>query len=259
MKSIQIFALFILGFLSSCQKDQIEETTPVTSSGAFAPPAPVKRFSERINYANNDYIGVQYNSAGQITRMEQEDGVYTIAYTGSTVHIVDSSTVQNRVVWDFTGQLNAKGFLVSGQAINSRVGTPVSVSYQFTYANNGYLIEKKVDQNSGQHVWLSTFSYKSGNLLRVDVSKDGAYSYGGIYEYGNLADKLKWNTDRFDIINNFTGQSNKNLPVKYTGLDNTGHQSWFSTMTYTMDGDGFPQKMEQVISNGSVWNFEYFY
>lgn len=259
MKSIQIFALFVLGFLSSCQKDPIEVTTPVTPSSTFAPPAPVKRLSERINFANNDYISVQYNSAGQVSRMEQEDGVFTITYSGSTVHIVDSSTVQNRVVWDFTGQLNAKGFLVSGNAINSRVGAPFPVAYKLIYDKTGYLIQRIMDQSNGQNIYVNDYTHQDGNLIRVDVTKNGAYLYGGIYEYGKMQDKIRLNWDRFDVVNYFTGITNRNLPTKYTGLDNTGQQSWSSTMTYSLDGDGFPSKIEQVFSNGNVWEFEYFY
>lgn len=261
MKSIQIFALFLLASLSSCQKDPIEATALPVTSGAFipAPQAPTKRLSERINFAANDYVSLQYNSAGQVVRMEEEDGVYTFTYTGSTVHIVDSSTVQNRIVWDFTGQLNADGFLVSGNAISSRVGAPVPVTYTFTYNKLGYLIQRNMDQNNGQNVYVMNYTQKDGNLIRLDVTRNGAYNYGGIYGYGTTQDKLKLNWDRFDVINNFTGMSNRNLPTKYIGLDNTGNKSWDKTMTYSLDSDGFPVKVEEVFSNGNVWEFEYFY
>ncbi len=262
MKSFQIFALIIIAsFISSCQKDSLTEAneTPEIVMGSNTPT--VKLLREVINYANNDLIRYTYNSANEVIQEEHEDALITIIKKGSTVTIKDSNTVDKRIAWVFTGQLDKKGRLVSGDAINTRVAglAPRIEKHSLVYNADGYLVQRTADVNGGQQVFVSSYTYDNGNMVRMDVTMNNAPYYSLVYKYGNLPDKNKHFSSRFYVANNFTGLLNKNLPERMVSINSSGNVSWSADIIYNMDADGYPIQQETMYSNGNVWVSNYNY
>lgn len=265
MKSIQFLAFAALCFLVSCQKDEMipTEQTQNFMENAAAAPLPVKRLKERINLNNGlDYMRLDYNSNGTLSRYEEHEDDMVFTYSGNTVHIVDTDPLTNTVKWDFTGQLDAKKRLVSGSATQMQNGVKVPRTYSFSYNAAGFMTQRELNINNGQMVWTYDFTYSNGNLIGVVAKLNGAVYHSSAYEYtGSLPNKFNWNADwRFTMVpNTFTGNVNKHLPTKYTAFDANGNVSWFVDYTYTLGSDNFPVKMESVMSNGTVNAYEYTY
>ena len=262
MKIFQIFALIVVtGFISSCQKDQLTEANETPEIVLSSKVPTVKLLKEFINPVNNDFIRYTYNSANEVIQEEQEDGLTTVIKKGSTVTIRDSNTVDKRMAWVFTGQLDNKGRLVSGSAVNTRVaGLPPRIEqHTLSYDAQGYLVKRTADVNNGQDIFVNSYTYTDGNMTRMDVTKNNAPYYSLVYKYGGLLDKFKVHSTQFYVANNFTGVLNKNLPERIISLTAAGNVSWTAELIYNMGADGYPVKQERMLSNGNVWVFDYNY
>lgn len=264
MKFFQVFALFILfGLMSSCQKDQMTETNESSDSvmSSQAPPQPTKLLREMINYDNNDFVRYTFNSNDEVIQEENEESLVTIVKNGSTVTVKDSNTMEKRVTWLFTGQLDAQGRLVSGSSVNTPFASlpPYYDAHTYTYNKAGYMIQRSINRNNGQTLFDFYYSYQNGNMTRMDVMRNGVSYYSTVRTFSNIPDKNKINNDRFMVKNNFTGKTNTHLPTTVAGLDAAGKVSWTCTLTYNMDPDGYPTRVEQTYSNGNVWVFHYNY
>jgi YD repeat-containing protein len=262
MKCFQIFALItVIGFISSCQKDQLTETNEAPEVVMSSNAPNVKLLKEFINPVNNDLIRYTYNSANEVIQEEHEDALITIIKKGTTVTIKDSNTIDKRMAWVFTGQLDKKGRLVSGDAVNTRVAglAPSMEEHKMTYDAQGHLIQRVTTVNKGQNVFVHNFTFDNGNMVRYDVLKNNATYYSIIYKFGHLPDKNKLHSTQFAVANNFTGVLNNNLPEAMTVINASGNVSWSAQMIYNMDADGYPIKRETMFSNGNVWVFDYHY
>lgn len=263
MKRIHFFAFFLLSVFTACQKDPMETIAPSTPETTIAPPPGIKLCSEYRGLTNpTDIVLFKYDNMGRVVVQIEEDHIIFVSYPNlTTIHIVDSSTVNNRVIWDFTGHLNVSGQLVAGTAMEALVSPiPIPVSYTYQYDLNGYMTQKTTDKNNGQNVFVYTYKYKSGNMIRHDAMRNGTLQYTVTYDYGKLPDNLGWNHDRFVVPGNFAGKANKNLAIKRTTTyPNNPVADWFANITYSMDADNYPIKTQFDFSNGNSWAYEYIY
>lgn len=263
MKRIHFFAFFLLGAFTACQKDPMETIAPTASETIIAPPPGIKLCSEYRSVANpTDVMRFKYDNMGRVVEQIEEDHIMFVSYPNlTTIRIVDSSIVDKKVVWDFTGHLNVSGQLVAGTGRETRVSsTPIPASYVFQYDLNGYMTQKTIDKNNGQSVFVHTYKYKNGNMIRHDIARNGMHQYSVTRDYGKLPDNLGWTYDQFLVPGSFAGKANKNLSIKCTVTYlNNPVADWFANITYSMDADNYPIKTQSDFSNGNTLVYEYIY
>lgn len=253
MKNIQIVFALMLGFLAACNKED--------QPGLPSDPAPetTKRLALMTNETlPENWFKLQYDSQGRVVLAEDDEDKYTVTYTGNKIHVVNFRKTENQVVFDFTGQLNAQGNIVSGSGV-SRYTQEYQEKHSFTYDAEGRLTQKVLDRNDGEMVYTFKYFYKNANLDSFDVYVNGVYDYGGAYEYySDKADKSGMNWEQFDIPNTFTGKVNTNMASKYTGYRD-GKESWHVDFSYQFDADGYPVESQSKYSNGNIYKFSYKY
>jgi YD repeat-containing protein len=240
MKKATIFSLSLLLLLNACKKDDGNDDTL-----AAAPKKLVK-----MSYENNVSAPstIEYDAQGRVVRFDDGEDVTTFTYNGNEVKIKEFRTSENREVFSFTGQLNAKGYLVQGTAISQYNQSSVEgQTFTFEYDNNGYMT-KKTRTGSGGNVYVYEYTYSKGNMIGFKVYLNGVFSYGGNWEYAdNKADKSKLNWEQFNGPNTFTGKTNQLLPTKYTASS-----GWFVNMSYMVDNQGYATTNTLTFSNGDV-------
>jgi hypothetical protein len=249
MKNIQFAAMLLLTIIASCKKDD--------QLGPNDPTVPKKLVS--ISYADNKYLPTQisYDSKGRVVKMDDGEDVSTLSYTGNEVHIVEFRKAENREVFNFKGKLNSKGWLTEGGGTASYSGTVRQEKYNMEYDADGRMTRRIMDFNNGETVYEYRFSYKNGNLASQEVYINGVYDYGGVWEYDlNTKDQSGLNWNQFGPGNNFTGQTNKNLAIKYTGYRD-GKISWYADYVYTFDAAAYPITNAVNISTGNTYTLVY--
>lgn len=254
MKNAPFFALLLVLVFASCKKD---DTTLPQDPGS---PNTAKRFMG-FTYEGNKYapVTVEYDAKGRVTRFDDGGDVSTLTYSGNEVTIKERRTDDgNREVFNFTGKLNAQGNMTEGSGISEyNQGQPRQVKYTFEYNAEGYMTKKTQNYDNGATVYEFLYTYKDGNLTGFQVLTNGVYEYGGSWEYDTAhEDKLGINWNHFGPANQFTGKTNRNVAVKYTG-HRPGTQDWHSTSTYVYDSEGYPVSCAVNISNGNSYKLLY--
>ncbi len=252
MKNISLVALLLLVAFGACKKDDTtvsEDPTPTTE----------KRFIG-YTYENNKYdpLSVEYDSKGRVARFDEGEDVSTITYSGSEVQIKEWRKAENREVFNVKGKLNAQGNLTEASGTSEyNQGMPRQVKYTFEYDANGYVTRKIQNYDNGTAVYDHRYTYTNGNLTGFQVLTNGVYEYGGTWEYDtNREDKMGINWNHFNPANQFTGKTNRNVAIKYTG-HRPGSPDWYSTSSYVYDNDGYPVSCAVNVSNGNAYKLLY--
>ncbi|HLP95913.1 MAG TPA: DUF4595 domain-containing protein [Saprospiraceae bacterium] len=241
MKNITIFGLSLLVLLSACKKDD-----PVIETS--------KKLVKMTN-ANkaSDFIAIEYDAQGRVTKSADESDEVTITYNGNEVKIKEWRTTENREVFSFTGKLNEKGYVTQGIAVSQYNQSSVTgQTFTFEYNNDGYMTKKTRTDSNGD-VYVYEYTYSKGNMTAYKVYRNGVFDWGGTWEYSDTpADKSNLNWEQFNGPNKFTGKTNKLLPSKYTG--STG---WYVNFSYTLDNQGYPTSVTSTYDDGDVYKFLY--
>lgn len=250
MRNTTIIALLLLVVFGACKKDNDTKPQPT--------PTIAKRLASfQYDYAASPSV-IKYDDKGRVIYFKEDDSdEATITYNGSEVRIKIKRLSENRDVFNFVGQLNAAGNIKEGSAASSYNANALQqVQYKFEYNASGQLTKKTQTYSNGE-VYEYTFVYKNGNQESFKALKNGAYDHGGAYEYdASKLDKsgLGW---ELGVPNTFSGKPNKNLSVKYTSLNEDGTTRWFSTLTNTLDSDGYLSKTDVNSSNGNKYAVTY--
>ena len=248
MKNISIFAFSLLILFSACKKDdpiQIPEAVSKKLTG--------------FTYENNQYAPetIEYDAQGRVSRYVGSEDITTFTYLGNEVTISEWRLTENREVFNFKGQLNAKGNIYKGSGTAKYIaGTTNQEDYTFEYDANEYMIRETRNINQGASSYVFDYTYNSdGNLSEYKVYYNGDYSYGGSWVYDtSKKEKTGLNWQQFVGPNTFTGKTNQHMAIKYTG--NTG---WYVDMSYTYDNQGYPSSNTQKYSNGNTSKLFYIF
>lgn len=239
MKQISIFALSLIILLSACKKDPVE-----------VPVEPGKRLVG-LSYENSGDApaSIKYDDQGRVIEYKDDEDLSTFIYKGNEVSIKEWRINENREVFNFKGYLNEKGQLYTGTAVSEyNLNNIEQVVYTFEYDASGYMVRKTRNANQGASVFVYEYSYAHGDMTEYKVYFNGAFNYGGAWEYDlSKQDKSNLNWEQFNGPNKFTGKTNQHLPIKYTG--NTG---WFANMVYTFDNQGYPTSNTLTYDDGDV-------
>ncbi len=245
MKQISIFALSLLVLFSACKKeDPIEvpveagkRLVGISTDGDEGPPS-----------------SIEYDDNGRVVKYEDAEDLTRFSYKGNEVSITEWRKTENREVFNFKGLLNAKGQLYYGTAHSSyNLNNVEEQVYTFEYDANGYMIRKTRNGNQGASIYVYEFSYEHGDMKEYKVYWNGAFNYGGAWEYDlSKQDKTNLNSQQFNGPNKFTGKTNRHLATKYTG--NTG---WYVNMVYTFDAQGYPSSNTLTYDDGDVIKLHY--
>ena len=252
MKNAPFFALLLALVFGACKKDDIVLPDPNT-------PDTAKRFMG-FTYEGNKYapVTVEYDSKGRVTRLDEGEDVSTLTYTGNEVSISEWRKEDNREVFNFKGKLNALGNMTEGSGTSEyNKGQLRQVKYSFEYNAEGYIAKKTQNYDNGATVYEFLYTYKDGNLTGFQVLTNGVYEYGGSWEYDTThEDKTGINWNHFNPGNTFTGKTNRNVAVKYTG-HRPGTPDWYSTSTFVYDSEGYPVSNAVNVSNGNAYKLLY--
>lgn len=253
MKNALHVALLLLLVFGACKKD--DTTLPQDPNT----PNAAKRFMG-FTYEGNKYapVSVEYDAKGRVTRFDDGGDVSTLTYTGNEVNITEVRKDENRVVFNFKGKLNAQGLMTEGSGTSEyNQGQLRQVQYTFEYNAEGYMTKKIQNYDNGATVYEHRYTYTNGNLTGYQVLTNGVYEYGGVWEYDTTReDKMGINWNHFNPANQFTGKTNRNVAVKYTGK-RPGATDWYSTSMYVYDAEGYPISCAVSISNGTSYKLLY--
>lgn len=255
MKNLLILLAFSVVMLSSCQQEPIVPT--IDPDPMDEPAAPKFLMGFTYEGGTSHPVSIKYDEKGRTTWMDGGEDVYTVTYNGSEISIVAWRTEANKEVFNFKGKLNAAGNLVEGAAIENYSAITYQVKYSFEYNAEGYMTRKYRDANDGALVYDYRYTYKNGNMTEFKAYKNGEYDYGGAWEYdAELLDRSGFSWELFSPYNNFTGKSNRNLAVKYTGKRPNG-SSWYVDFSYEMAPSGYPETSTSKYSNGNSYKIFY--
>ncbi len=250
--SLVVLAVF-LSFVA-CKKDDSTQSTDIV------PNTEKSKKLMGFSYENNKYspLSIQYDAQGRVTVFDDGEDVATMKYDGNEVKVNEWRKSENREVFSFTGKLNEQGLLVEGNGISAYNTSAIRpVKFTFEYNNEGYMIRKVQSYDNGALVYEFVNTYTNGNLTSFKAIKDGTYDYGGEWEYDlSKTNKININWEHFYQGNTFTGKTNKNMAIKYTGK-RPGTQDWFSTHLYEYDKDGYPISCATSVSNGNAYKLLY--
>ncbi len=253
MKHLQLAALLLLSLVACNKESDPEPTSP-------NPPA-VQRKLKGYTYKNDQYLPltIAYDAQGRVVKMDDGEDVSTLVYSGNEVQVTTFRKAENREVASFKGKINSNGQLTEGTGTASYTGTLRQEKHRFEYNSEGYMTRRVLDLNNGENIYEYFFSYANGNLTAWEVHRNGQYDYSGAWEYDlSTQDRSGLNWNHFDVCNAFTGKTNKNLAVKYTGYRD-GKVSWFGDFQYTFDAQGYPLTNAVQISNGNAYTLIYQY
>lgn len=255
MKHLPVLAILMLFFFAACQKDEQPQINNTSTQNQA-----LKRLVN-INWDNlpDNWVKLKYDSKGRVIEVDGDEDIYTITYQNNQVHVSEFRKAENRIVFDFTGKLNAKGHVTEGSGTSSYTGKVYQETYKFEYDAAGNLVMKFLDRNNGELTFRYDYFYKNGNLSGFDAYMNGVLDYSGAYEYyADREDRSKINWEQFSTANTFTGNVNKNLMSKYTGFRD-GKESWHVNFTYDFDADGYPVSATAAYSSGKTYILSYKY
>lgn len=241
MKKILYFlgALALMAGFVSCDKEEGEDDGNSKKA---------KKLTKVVD--GSSYYSFVYDESGRCSSYydssEEETAKYTY-YDGKIVEEVCLPDGDVRVTTTLT--LNSDGYVKSMKVENG--GAEITV---YSYDNQGQLVSETVSDEDG-YTRTSKYTWENGNITKVETheQEDDDESFDLVYflEYTNSANptpienKVGFTIMQFegDYSTPYTmiGTSLKNLPVgiKYTVFG----EEYTSTLTWTLDADGYPTKM----------------
>ncbi|MEZ4941958.1 MAG: DUF4595 domain-containing protein [Saprospiraceae bacterium] len=256
MKQFQLAALLLLATLSACNKDDQAQPNPNN-------PTPQQTTKKLAGYTYQGVdinpLVIKYDAKGRVVHQSDGEDIVDVSYTANQVHIVSKRTSVNSAVYNFTGKLNAQGFVTEGSAVSAFNGIPRNVTYTFEYDATGYLKRVISNYNAGEFVYDYRYTYKNGDMASFEVYVNNVYDYGGAWEYDlNTEDRSGLSWQHLNVGNTFTGKPNKHLATKYTGFRD-GKVSWYVDYVYTFDAEGYPVSGALAFSSGNAYTVFYKY
>lgn len=180
MKPSQLAALLLLAALTACHKD--DQTQPGPGN-----PTPQQTTKKLVGFTYQGVdinpLVIKYDAKGRVIHQSDGEDITDVSYTNNEVHIVSKRTSVNSVVYNFTGKLNAQGFVTEGSAVSAFNGIPRNVVYTFEYDAAGYLKRVISNYSAGESIYDYRYTYKNGDMANFEVYVNGVYDYGGAWEY----------------------------------------------------------------------------
>ena len=249
---IKLTALVILVILASCKKDRSEnptqtagkKLTAVTYSGIF------------------DNATIQYDNAGRIVKVENDQAIFTYEFNGNTVLFKNFRKTENRYVAEVTGTLDNKGRMTSGTGSYSYdANHPYTSQLSFEYDPSGYLSKETMNNSNGQ-TYVYEYTTSNGDVTTIKSSLNGQLQFTAEYEYfSDKPDKTNLEYNKFEwYTNGLFGKTNQHLLKSGMGKQATANNpSWTYTNSYDLDTDGYPVKSTINHSYWGIYNVNYTY
>ncbi len=224
-----LIALISTLYLIACNKDDNNPT------------GKTKQVTGYTTSQYKDTVSFNYNSAGQIIRVQDVEAVFTYDISGNQLHYTEDRKIGG-LVGDATFTLDASGKIVSGHGSFS-YSTPFTSQFTFTYDGSGNLTNR-TDVRSDGNTWSYDYIWTNGDITSEKWNQNGSLYFTEFYEYdSNLADKNKLDGLKFlNTTNSFLGNSNQHLLKRtYSNFAPGTTTVQEATFAFSLDADGYPK------------------
>ena len=241
--SILLLSVFALPFMVSCGGSDDDDSVPGGSSesGGITPDKLlVKETIQRENKSTT--YEYSYDSQGRVIRKDIKEngnsgGYYVYTY-------IDNLIVQKHY-FAVSESMETKYTLENGLIVSEEVNG--TIKNRYTYENS-YLATRTRDEYDGyKYIW------NNGNLTSIKRLPDEntTSKRGKNYEYTSYAAPQGFVIDIYveEDLGKFFGKSSKNLPSKFTEVNNDGEISEQITYDWTLK-DGLPVKLVVMEKDG---------
>lgn len=251
MKTLRFIGVALLTVLmsvsfSACGGSDDDDSVPGGSSesGGITPDKLLVK--ETIQRENENIIyEYSYDSQGRVIRKDRKENGNSDDYYVYTY--IDNLIVQKHFYAYGGGSMETKYTLENGLIVSEEVNG--TIKNQYTYENS-YLATRNQTVGRYKYIW------NNGNLTSIKWQSEwqpdeNATSKGGKnYEYTSYAAPQGFVIDYVEEdLGKFFGKSSKNLPSKFTEVNNDGEISEQSTYDWTLK-DGLPVKLVVMEKDG---------
>lgn len=234
---VALFTVLMSVSFSACGGSDDDDSVPGGSSesGGITPDKllvkeTIQRENENITYEYS------YDSQGRIIRKDIKEngnsgGYYVYTY-------IDNLIVQ-KYFFAHGGSMETKYTLENGLIVSEEVNGTIKNKYTY---ENSYLATKN---STYEYIW------NNGNLTSIKWQPDENTTRGKKYEYTSYAAPQGFVIDIYveEDLGKFFGKSSRNLPSKFTEVNNDGEISEQITYDWTLK-EGLPIKLVVMEKDG---------
>ena len=241
--SILLLSVFALPIMVSCGGSDDDDNGGGGNSGPTSDKLLVKETIQRENKSTT--YEYSYDSQGRVIRKDIKEngnsgGYYVYTY-------IDNLIVQKHY-FAVSESMETKYTLENGLIVSEEVNG--TIKNRYTYENS-YLVTRNNTGGGYKYIW------NNGNLTSIKWQSEwqpdeNATSKGGKnYEYTSYAAPQGFVIDIYveEDLGKFFGKSSKNLPSKFTEVNNDGEISEQITYDWTLK-DGLPVKLVVMEKDG---------